>query len=151
MGNKKSRVYLENFARTLMGQLEIQDGEVGVDSYQCDIIAAGIRQKLYKRVIQDMRHLQPETRARIVASFHNNIGMAEPYDQSHGEPFEALKSGTVYCTPAHVHYNARKNWLAGFVSASPLAILRHVSATIVVAAMYDIVVQKIIKQAQAIS
>ena len=141
MGTADKRQYLENLARTLMGQLGVTDDSVGVDSYHHDIIGAGIRQKLYQRVFQDLRHLKVETLVRILAAVcSDDVGDCET--QTEPSEWEKLHKGEVRCKLAHIHSHVRKHWLDGFEKSSPKAIIQHMAATAVVAAMYDIVVNR---------
>ncbi len=139
MGKAADRKYIKNFARTMMGQLNVNvpNGEVGINRYHHDLIAASIRRKLVEQVFQDLQHLKIETIARLAAS-----GIMGTAEGQHASPaYERLQSGLDPCTMCFVHHWTN-NWLEKKKSEGPAAIMRYMAATAVVAAMYDLVVQK---------
>ena len=139
MGKSKDREYIENIAQTLMGQLDISDDAVGVDNYHHDVIAAGVRKRTFNRVFQDLRHMTVGTLAGIV-SCGGIIGV--PGEQEKPEQWELLHNGKTPCTLNHVHYRDRKHWLDDIEHYPPSHVIRHMAATVIVAAMYDLVVAK---------
>lgn len=133
----KSRKYIEDKARTLMGQLCITQGEVGVDDYPHHIIRADIRTVCHKKIFLDLRHERLETLA-LTASF-GIPGI--PGEQEAPPEWDKLHRGETNCTLSHVHYH-EKHWLDGLKKESPEAVIRHMAASAIVAAMYDLVVRK---------
>ncbi|MEI7777122.1 MAG: hypothetical protein WCI52_00755 [bacterium] len=134
---KSNRGYIENIARTLMGQLDVSEDEVGIDSYAHDYISVRIRVKLCKRVFQDIRHMRLETLARIAD--YGIVGA--PKCQNESPAWEKLQSGEEPCTMSHLVVWDEKNWLQSVSTESPRVVIRHMAALAIVAAMYDITVR----------
>lgn len=136
MGKEAARKYIRNFARTLMGQLKVTEGEVGINRYHYDLISVGIRNKLVERVFQDLRHLKTETVARLATC--GTMGTAS--GQQTSPAYERLQQGLEACTMSFVHHWDEK-WIEKKKDEGPSAVMRYMAATAVVAAMYDLVVQ----------
>ena len=143
MGKAKRRQYIENLATSLIGQLRIDEG-AGLEHYEHDIISGGIRVGIYEKVLIDIRHMNEVTLAQIVCCGEAPAVPKGKRDKRSGSTFwDDLQTGRINCPLDHVHYALRVgppeiNWLAGFEEKSGLEILRHVAATVIVAAMYDV-------------
>lgn len=118
-----------------MGQLEVNEDEVGINEYNYDVIAVGIRQKLVNRVYRDLRHLKLEKVARLAVS---GI-MGTPHGQNSESAYSRLQAGSEPCTMWSVHH-WDKEWIQYKEDEAPEAVIRYMAATAVVAAMYDLVV-----------
>jgi len=119
-----------------MGQLDINEDSVGINSYRFDRISAGIRKKLVIKVFRDLRHLKTETIARLASC---GI-MGTPEGQYKSPAYERLHSGLEPCTMCFVH-PWESSWMGEKQNEGPRAIIQYMAATAVVAAMYDIVIQ----------
>ena len=138
MGKEADRKYIRNFAKTLMGQLDVNvpRGEVGISRYIYDIVAAGIRSDLVERVFQDLRHVTIETNARLARC--GIMGTAEGQQES--PAYDRLQKGLEPCTMCFVH-DWHEDWINKKKNGGSEAIIRYMAATAVVAAMYDLVVE----------
>jgi len=133
---KSSRKYIENVAHTLMGQLNVTEDSVGLDSYDYDLISTRIRQKLFMRVFQDIRHMKIETLAHIAT-----CGIVGKQGCQNGHTaLKRLKSGEDHCTMSHVH-GWDEAWLERVKLQKPEIVIRHMAASAIVAAMYDITIR----------
>ncbi len=145
MGKAKQRQYIENLAQSLIGQLKIDEG-AGLESYNCGIMPRAVRYAIYKKVLVDIRRLNEATLTRIVCCGEApavskadrtwpNVRSAFWYD---------LRDGEIHCPLDHVHTDVFdpkpvvSNWLADVEEKSGLEILRHIAATVITAAMYDV-------------
>ncbi len=142
MGNPANRRYIRNFAKTLMGQLGVDEDEVGISNYKFDLIAANIREDLVRRVYVDLRNLNTATLARLA-----ECGiMGTPKDQQNEPGYSRLHRGLEPCTMCFVHPWEHPEWILEKRSDGPVAIIRFMAATAIVAAMYDLIIEQRVKQ-----
>lgn len=142
MGKEVDRRYIRNFAKTLMSQLrvDVPRGQVGISSYCYDVVASGIREDLVELVYLDLRHLKGETVARLATC--GIMGTAEGQHKDY--EYLRLQSGLDPCTMCFVHH-WNSDWIGKKKNDGPAAVIKYMAATAVVAAMYDLVVQKVVE------
>jgi hypothetical protein len=131
------RAFVEEIAARLKKELEISDGAVGVDNYPGDTISAGIRYYLFNRVRIDLRHMTHSERLRIASlGIHGRENAQES-----GKEWEELHSGKTDCSMHHVHFKHPERVIMDN-ALSPEKHAQRNAATVILAAMYDLVVRK---------
>ena len=138
MGKFKQRQLIEKFARSHIGQF--QGVESILDHRRDDTLAGAVRKRIYVRVLSSIHRMNPEKLTKIICCGERPAILKAERD---GSFWHELMTGKINCPLDHVHYNisgskpVESNWLADFEEKSGLEIIRHIAATVIVAAMYD--------------